>query len=249
MPARLYVVPASHPCFAAAKALELKDIPFDTVHLAPVFHKAHQKLRFGGRGTVPGIVFADGRKVLGSREIMRAAEAMRPDPPLLSDDQRVREAEEWGDEVLQSVVRRVTWQALSRDTSAQLSYAEGVKLVPPAPQAVAKLSAGAVAWGERKINAASEANARADLVNLPGHLDRVDRWLEQGVIGGERLNAADLQIAAGLRLLLTIEDLVPLIDGRPAGEHARRVFPDYPGRVPAGALPAEWLAPRALAPR
>jgi glutathione S-transferase len=242
MPARLYVVPASHPSMAAARALEIKSIPFETVYLAPVFHKAHQKARFGGRGTVPGIVFEDGRKVLGSREIMRVAEAMRPDPPLFGDDTRVAEAEEWGDEVLQSLVRRVVWQALSRDTAAQLSYAEGVKLVPPAPPVLAKLSGGAVAWAERKFNAASEANARADLVNLPAHLDRIDRWIEQGVLGGERVTAADLQIASGLRLLLTLDDLVPLIDGRPAGELARRVFPDWPGRAPAGALPAEWLA-------
>ena len=241
MPARLYVVPASHPSNAVAKALEIKGIPFETTYLVPVFHKLHQKIRFGGKGTVPGIVFEDGRKLLGSRAIIRALEEMRPDPPLLSDDRRVAEAEEWGDEVLQSVVRRVFWQVLTHDTSALLSFSEGVKLTPPTPRPVARLAGGMVTWGERKINAATAENARADLANLPSHLDRVDRWLAEGVLGGEQVNAADLQIAAGIRLMLTAGDLAPLIEGRPCADHARRVFPSYPGHVPAGALPADWL--------
>lgn len=248
MPARLFMVPASHPSFAAAKALEIKGIAYEPVYLVPVFHKLHQKLRFGGRGTVPGVIFEDGRKVMGSRAIVRAVEEMRPDPPLLPGDVRVQEAEEWGDEVLQPLVRRVIWKALSRDTSAQLTYADGIKLVPPTPQAVARLSGGIVAWGERRLNDAGDANVRADLANLPNHLDRVDRWLQEGVIGGEQLNAADLQIASGLRLLLTSGDLAPLIDARPAGPYARRVFADYPGHVGAGALPAQWLPSAAAAP-
>ena len=241
MPARLYTVPASHPGNAAAKALEIKGIPFETTYLVPVFHKLHQKLRFGGSGTVPAVIFEDGRKVMGSRAIVRAVEEMRPEPRLLSDDTRVQEAEEWGDEVLQSVVRRIFWQVLSHDTSALLNFSEGIKLTPPVPRPMAKLSGGMVAWGERKINAATEVAARADLTNLPNHLDRVDRWLADGVIGGEQLNAADLQIASGVRLMLTSGDLAPLIEGRRAADHARRVFPRYPGHVDAGALPAAWL--------
>ena len=45
---------------------------------------------------------------------------------------------------------------------------------------------------------------------------------------------ADLQIAATSRLLLTIGDVEPLFAGRPARDHALLVFPDAPGRVPAG---------------
>jgi hypothetical protein len=41
--------------------------------------------------------------------------------------------------------------------------------------------------------------------------------------------------------MLTIEDIAAGLDARPAGALARRWFPDFPGRVPAGALPAEWL--------
>jgi glutathione S-transferase len=238
MPARLYVVPASHPSAAVAKALEIKGIPFETIHLVPVFHKAHQKAVFGGAATVPGLKLEDGRKLLGSRHIIRELDKVQPEPRLVSDDRRVIEAEEWGDEVLQNVARRLAWQILSRKPKAQLSYAEGVKLRPPVPRAVAGLSGGMVGWAERKINKASDDAVRADVANLPAHLDRVDRWLADGVLGGEQLNAADLQIASSLRLMLTMGDLAPSFEGRPCADYARRVFPVYPGHAPAGGLPS-----------
>ena len=62
------------------------------------------------------------------------------------------------------------------------------------------------------------------------------------MIGGEQPNAADLQIGSGLRLLLTIEDVARWPASRPATQLAFKWFPRYPGRVPAGALPAAWLA-------
>lgn len=241
VPARLYVVPASHPCAAAARALELKGVAFTTVNLLPVFHKLHQKVRFGGAGTVPGLVFEDGTKVLGSTAIIDALEERHREPRLRSGDVREREAEDWGEQALQPIGRRLIWQGLSRAPQAQLSYTEGVKLVPPAPAPVARMSAGALAWAERRIHASTEPAARADLTNLPRHLDRIDGWLEDGVIGGDQANAADLQIASGLRILLTMGDLAPLIDAHAAGAYARRVFPDYPGHTPAGTLPAGWL--------
>jgi glutathione S-transferase len=245
MGVRLYAVPASHPCAAVEAALELKGIAHRRVDLVPALHKAVQRGRFGA-GTVPGVVLEDGRKVLGSRAIVRALEALQSEPPLLppagtDERRRVEEAEQWGDEVLQPVVRRILWQALSVDRGAQLSYLDGARLVPPTPRAVARLSGGAVAWLERRFNDVSTGAVRADLAHLPRHLDRVDRWIAEGVIGGERPNAADLQIGSGLRLLLTLEDLAPMLDARPAGALARRWFPRYPGRTPAGALDPAWL--------
>ena len=82
---------------------------------------------------------------------------------------------------------------------------------------------------------------RADLRALPGHLDRVDGWIADGVLGGEPPNRADLQIAPTVRLLMTIGDVRPLIDGRPAAQHALALFPDVPGHVPAGVYPPDWL--------
>jgi hypothetical protein len=45
-----------------------------------------------------------------------------------------------------------------------------------------------------------------------------------------------------VRVLLTVGDLRPLIEGRPAEQVARRWFPDYAGEIPAGAYPAGWVA-------
>lgn len=244
MPATLYVVPASHPCAAVERALQAKGVDYRRVDLVPVFHKAFQKAKFREAATVPGIVFEDGRKVIGSRAILRELERMHPEPAFLPADPerraRVEEVEAWGDEVLQPLARRLIWTALARTPAAQMSYSEGSKLFPPVPAPVARLSGGLVGWSERRINRAGEGAVRADLVALPEHLDRVESLLGDGTLGGEQPNAADLQVAAALRLLTTLDDLAPALD-RPAGQYARRLFPDYPGRCPAGALPAEWL--------
>ncbi|MEA2437058.1 MAG: glutathione S-transferase, partial [Thermoleophilaceae bacterium] len=79
------------------------------------------------------------------------------------------------------------------------------------------------------------------LRDLPQLLDHVDELIDQGVIGGESPNAADLQIAGSVRLLLTLADLRDAIDARPAGRLARRLIPRYPGDVPAGTLPGDWI--------
>lgn len=246
MTATLYALPASHPCAAIDLALRLKEVPFERVDMLPVVAKLQQRRRFGG-STVPGVVFADGERVLGSRAIVRALEHRAPEPPLLPLNGRARreveDAERWGDEVLQPLGRRLTWAALRRRPGLMMSYAERADL--PVPAAMARLSAPLMAPAAARFNGASDPEVRADLINLDFHLDRADRWVERGTIGGERPNAGDLQIGSGLRLLLTLEDLRPRIDARPCGSMARRWFPDYPGSMPAGVLPREWLQARA----
>jgi glutathione S-transferase len=240
MPAKLYVVPGSHPSVAVAKALEIKGIDYEQVTLVPVIHKAILKPRFGAT-TVPAVVFEDGEKLAGSRAIMSRLDELRPQPPLRPSGDKERravdDAEEWGEQVLQPLTRRITWWALTNRRDAQGSYLGDAKLFPPTPRPATKLAGRPVAWAERRIHGVDEPAVRADLTHLPAHLDRVDRWIEEGVLGGEAPNAADLQIAASLRLLLTLEDLREAIDARPAGKLARRLFADYPGHCPAGALP------------
>jgi glutathione S-transferase len=242
--ATLYAVPASHPCAAVERALRLKGIEYRRIDVPPVAHKAIQFALFRGT-TVPGLVL-DGRRVLGSRAIVRALEARTPEPRLLPADAKERKsvelAEGWGDEVLQPLVRRVIWLALRRSPASVASYSEGSKLPIPAP--VARLSAPLIARAEQRINAASDLNVRADLAALDHHLARVERWIDHDVIGGDRPNAGDLQIGSGLALLLTIEDVASHCGERPAAELARRWFPGYPGHVPSSVLPAEWFRGR-----
>jgi glutathione S-transferase len=244
LPAKLYALPASHPCAAVELAMRLKGVDYERVELIPPLHKALQWWRFGG-ATVPGVVFDDGEHVLGSRAILRTLEHRAPDPPLLPVDARerreVEQAERWGDEVLQPLARRVTWAALRRRPALIMGYSEGADLPVPAP--LARLSAPLVAHAASWYNDASDPEVRADLANLDFHLDRADRWLAEGVVGGgEAPNAGDLQIGSSLRLLLTLGDVARFGEGRPCEELARRWFPEWPGGVPAGVLPPEWLA-------
>jgi glutathione S-transferase len=44
-----------------------------------------------------------------------------------------------------------------------------------------------------------------------------------------------------VRALLTIQDLRPAYEGRPAGDLAMRFLPEFGNDFPAGMLPAEWL--------
>jgi glutathione S-transferase len=214
----------------------------------PGIHKAILRvLGFSGTGergnTVPALK-VDGRKVQGSREIARELDRLQPEPPLFPSDteQRnaVEEAERFGDEDLQAPVRRILWNAVKRDRSVLRVYGEGAKLGIPIGLAV-KTSAPIVAFAV-SYNEAGDDNVRHDLASLPGMLKRIDDWCEAGVLNGEQLNAADFQIAPSVRLAMTLDDLRPWIAGRPAGELAMRVAPDYPGQAPP-VLPPSWLEP------
>jgi glutathione S-transferase len=243
--ATLYVIPASHPSRTAAMMLDRKGIDYKRVDLMPVISKAALRaLRFPGI-TVPALKL-DGQRVQGSRDIARALDRIQPEPPLLPADPELRaeveQAERWGDEVLQSVARRILWNGMRRDRSPLLSYSAGARLGIPIGLAV-KTAAPIVDLSAR-FNDATDENVREDLAALPGVLNRVDDWIAAGVLGGEPPNAADLQVATSLRLLMTLDDLRPAIEARPAGRLALRIDPDYAGRMPP-VLPAEWLEPLA----
>jgi glutathione S-transferase len=238
----LYVVHGSHPCVAVERALEMKGLAFRRIELPPPLQAPIQKLLFGAR-TVPAMK-VDGEKVSGSMAIMRRAEELAPEPRLWPSDpeQRalVERAEEWGDEVWQPTARRLLWGAMRRSPSALLSYAAGSRIPLPAP--AIRAAAAAIVAGERKLNRADDGPVRADLRALPRHLDRIDGWMADGIIGGTTPNAADLQIATTSRLLLTIGDVAPFFAGRPAEAHARRYFAPQAGSTPRGLFPGDWLA-------
>jgi glutathione S-transferase len=198
-----------------------------------------------GQRTVPGMKFEDGEKVLGSSAILRRLEEMVPEPALLPADPArraaVEAAEAWGNDVLQPIARHVLWPALKRHPKSISTYLVGSRL-PTLPKPVLRVMAPGLTRIQMKMNATSDAVLAADLEALPGHLDRIDAWIADGTLGGERPNIADLQIAATLRLLMTIGDVRPLIEDRPAGALALRLFAHVEGSVPAGVLPEAKLA-------
>ena len=78
-----------------------------------------------------------------------------------------------------------------------------------------------------------------------GDEDYVTQWVAGKLPGEERIwmltvDDAVRYITRG-RLLLTVGDVRPLIEGRPAEQVARRFFDDRPGLIPAGAFPAAWI--------
>lgn len=241
MTAILFGVPASHPSLSAELMLRHKGIEYRRIDLVAVLHRVLVRgLGFPG-ATVPALRI-EGARVQGTRNIALALDALRAQPPLFPadpDDRRaVVDAEAWGDGVLQPAARRVTWGAIKRDRSTIGSYLEGAHT--PIPVGLAERTAAPVVAAAVHGNKASDANVRTDLTALPRLLDRVDALLEAGTIGAAQLNAADFQIATSIALLATLDDVRPLMEGRPASEHARRVAPGYPGRLHR-VFPASWL--------
>lgn len=248
MKATLFVIPGSHPAMAARLMLERKGIAYKRVDLIPVVSKAVLKAQRFPAVTVPALKL-DGRRVQGTRAIAEALDELVPDPALIPADPLLRakvdEADRWADVELQELARRTLWWALKRDRAPMATYAEGARMGVPVSLAV-KTGQPIVALAAR-FNRATDDNVRADLAALPEALDRIDALIADGVIGNETPNIADYQVASSVRLLLTLADLRPVVEGRPAGRHAMRIAPDYPGHIPAGALPAGWLptaAPR-----
>ncbi len=241
--ATLYVIPGSHPAMTARLMLEAKGIEYKRRDLIPVVSKAMLRAAGFSGVTVPALKI-DGAKVQGSREISRELDRVVPDPPLFPADPEARaaveEAETWGDETLQAPARRILWNALRRDRGPLESFSQGARLGVPLKLAMA--TAAPVVAMSARFNDAGDENARADVAALPGYLDKIDAWIAAGVLGGPQLNAADYQIGTSVRLVMTLDDLRDAIAGRPAGQLAARVVPDYPGKVPP-ILPADWLAP------
>jgi len=236
---RLYVVHGSHPCAAVQKALSLKGLSYSVLEWPPPLQAPMQRLIFGAR-TVPGLRI-DGEKVHGSRAIMRRLDELVPEPRLLPSDPaqraRVEEAERWGDEVFQPVARELVWAGMVNHPDAMVSYSEHSRLRLPAP--AVRLSAPLIARMASRLNRTDEVVAGNDIRALPAQLDKVDGWIADGTIGdAEHPNVADLQLASTVRLMLTLADVRPLIEGRPCARLARELFPDADGEMPAGSLPA-----------
>src|SRR3954465_2844181 len=246
----LYVVHGSHPCAAVERALELKGLEYRRIELPPPLHAPIQRVLSVAR-TVPSIRLDGGEKLSGSRAILKRLEELAPQPALWPPDGErralVERAEEWGDEVWQPIARRLLWGTLRRCPEALVSYSGGSSIPLPAP--AIRAGARAMIRAEIALNKASDGAVRADLRNLPRHLDRTDRWIAEGALAPgarcvaacglgagapDRPNAGDLQIATTSRLLMTIGDVAPFFAGRPAERHARELFGDQPGSTPRG---------------
>lgn len=241
---RLYVVHGSNPCAAVEKALAIKGLRYAVTEWPPPLHPLFQMVLFGQR-TVPALRDGDER-VVGSRAIMRWLEGAAPEPALYPADaelrQRVLEAERWGEEEFQQVARDLVWAGLANRPGALLSYSEHSQI--GLPDTLVQLTAPLIARGGRLLNGTGDERARARLRGLPDQVDRIEWWMGEGTLGAaEHPNAADLQIFSTVRLLTTIEDCAPVLEGRRAAAFARELFPAWDGTLPTGAIPPASDAP------
>lgn len=234
MRAKLVGVPGSHPVISAELMLRHKGVEYTRLDLPNMTHKVMLPLlRFRG-STVP-VMTIEGKRVSGTMRIARALETLVPEPPMLIEDAG---EEAWADSVLQDGVRQLARYAIGQDEEAMASFLHQPLL--GIPVGVVKPTLPVLRPVVSRQMRPKPGTAEACLQALPGQLDRVDALLAEGVIGGERPNVVDFQVAPSVRLMLTFDQLREHIDARPAGQHARRFVPDYPGRFRA-VFPDAWL--------
>jgi glutathione S-transferase len=245
----LYVIPGSHACRSAMLMLEHKGLAYRRVDLIPGAHPvAARVLGFssggqtrsaGGRrtlwlrladhlATVPGL--ASGKERISTNHgIARFLDARHPESPLIpTDPQRlvsVEEVEDWANGRLQMDARRLLGGAMLRDpvgfSRAMGQGRMGCLLYRHAITrrvVVTKILRGAFAFSleaEREL-----------LSSLPATLDRIDSWIDEGIIGQDELNVADFMIVPSLALILYRPDVRPLFEGRPALELVDRLLPE-----------------------
>jgi glutathione S-transferase len=239
---KFYYVSVSHPANAARLMLDYKRLPYRLVEIRPGFQPFVTRMHRFGEMTVPALT-VDGRRVQGSLAIAQALEQLKPEPSLypLDPGERaaVEAAETWGERDLQPVPRHLyRWALIAKPGLLRSFVSETQKLRPAG--LIAKLQARPLARF-MQLTGSTEERVRADMQALPGMLDRVQGLLEAGVLGGERPNAADFQIATTLRVMLCLEDLQPLVEGR-FGGYARSIWPDADVRLPK-VLGQGWLPP------
>ena len=245
----LYVIPASHACWAAVLMLDHKQVPYRRVDVLTLLHplvarlrgfdaggqtrttgtRPSSALRIGDRlGTVPAL--AAGRERISTNHgIARFLDARHPDRPLFPDDpeQRaaVEEVERWANETLQMPTRRLLLAAAVRDPVTLSRSAADGRMGHLLYRRELARRVVIPFIGRRIFDAGPEAE-RELLAQLPSLLDRVDAWIEEGVLGGPQPNAADCMVAPCLALTLYRPDVMPLFEGRPALELVDRLLPE-----------------------
>jgi glutathione S-transferase len=246
MQAKLYVILGSHACRTAMLMLDHKGIAYETVELPSGLHPFLLRLHgFPGNpqtfrrvdgdstrmlgtldrlGTVPALLI-DGERVKTNRRIALALETIRPEPPLFPADpdllRATEEARRWADEEFQMAARRLGMAGALHDR--KFMAGDG-RLGPLLSRSETVRHIGARLAGRSIFRVGADQEARL-LAALPEMLDRIDGWIEAGILNGERLYAADFAIAPSLALLTYRPDLRPEIESRRALALLDRLLP------------------------
>ena len=221
---KLYVILGSHACRTGMLLLQHKGIPFTKVTIRTGAQRMLPALGFE-QGTVPALQY-DGRRLQENRALARFLDDLQPDPPLFpadpSERRDVEEAERFGDEVFQMAARRLILGATMHGPDTIVEHGDSGPLGPLLWRDTRRRVRMAPIVGRFVFKVNPQVERRL-LDELPAQLDRIDGWVEAGVLGGERLNAADYMLATSWSLLTYRRDLRPDLERRPAFAWARRV--------------------------
>jgi len=222
MTAILYGIPGSHAVQTGELMLRYKGVEFRRVNFPPGPHRVLVRLVGFPGDRVPAVKFEDGRRAQGTRELPRVLDELVPGPRLVPDDPRALEAERWADEVLQQWARRMVSSTGFRDPDALAGRGSGGRLGPllvrwAVPRRV-------IARMVLVVFRVTKEQLREDRGRTGEILDRVDAWIAEGVLNGERLHSADFAVASSLALVEYILALQPELRRRPLWGLLERVF-------------------------
>jgi glutathione S-transferase len=222
MTATLYAIPGSHAVRTGELMLEHKGIPFRRVNFPPGPHRVLVRVAGFKGDRVPAVKFADGRRAQGTRELPRVLDEMVPERRLVPDDPRGLEAEAWADDVLQQWARRMVAAAGSRDPDALAGRGADGRLGVLLTRN--DVSRRVVARAVLMVFGATKEQQRDDVGRTGEILERVDAWIDEGVLNGEELRSPDFAVASSLALVEYIVALQPELQRRPAMRLLERVF-------------------------
>ncbi|HEX8083443.1 MAG TPA: glutathione S-transferase family protein [Solirubrobacteraceae bacterium] len=245
----LYVIPGSHACRSAMLMLEHKHVPYQCVEFVTLLHPVMARLhgfdaggqtrvagtrrtsgiRLGDRlGTVPALR-AGRERISTNHGIARFLDSRHPEPPLFPDDPSrraaVEDVERWANDELQMEARRILLAAAARDPERfSRSNGDGRMGYLLYRHAFARrLTIPLLAGRVFAVDSTTDDEVLAKLAEM---LDRIDAWIEAGILGSDQLNAADFMVAPSLALILYRPDVEPMFEGRPALELVDRLLPD-----------------------
>jgi glutathione S-transferase len=224
MTATLYAIPGSHAVRTGELMLEHKGIDFRRVNFPPGPHRALVRLMGFKGDRVPAVKFDDGWRAQGTRELPRVLDELVPEPRLVPDDPRALEAERWADDVLQQWARRMVSSTGAEHPDALAGRGADGRLGVLLTRH--ELPRRIVARAVLVAFHADKDQLRDDRERTREILDRVDAWIEEGVLNGAELRSSDFAIASSLALVEYIVALQPDLRRRPLMGLVDRVFSD-----------------------
>lgn len=233
---KLYMFSGSNTVLTARLMLDHKQIEYRSIQMLPGMH-VFTLLALGFETMQVPALKIDGRRVQGTRWIARALDELVPERPLFPADpvrrRAVEDAERWGEE-LQNATRRVFYAAARRDRGAYRSVMTAERSAPK--RLLVGMTAPLVVRIATGAHRCTDDAAREDLALLPERLDQIDAWIQDGLLDGRELNAADFQIAPNIAAMLLFDDLAGRSPGGGARTPRRAALPrPRPGR-PASAM-------------